>query len=61
MAMGNFFTTERVIKMTREKGVGVMGTARNRINNDTGFNTWYVWQKERRHVLVLEGRDMPWW
>jgi hypothetical protein len=55
IAMDNFFTTERVIKMTREKGVGIVGTARNRRGwppaeykniNDTRFNTWYVWHED---------------
>jgi hypothetical protein len=53
--MDNFFTTERVIKMTREEGIGIVGTARNRRGwppteykniKDTRFNTWYVWHED---------------
>lgn len=32
VAMDNFFTTSDVIKATRERGMGVVGTARHRIN-----------------------------
>jgi len=55
IAMDNFFTTERVIKMTREKGVGVVGTARNRRGwppaeyksiDDARFNSWYVYHQD---------------
>ncbi|KAG7354989.1 transposase IS4 [Nitzschia inconspicua] len=60
VAMDNYFTTPRVITETRQKNVGIVGTARNRRGwwaqeykdiEDQRFNTLYCWHHQDNYLV----------